>query len=472
MTFVNYIVGASATSLERDEVLLETTRRSQEIRTRHSLVSTALAMLIGSVAAGSLWNRTDNTVLIIWGLAVAALSVWRFLISNRLRKTLAEAGPCKLIRNEAELAFTGLAIPVLVGSSVWLFGLNQDRDVVMIVMLLCILCAIGSSLKTVAQRRIQSLMVTTNLGQTVLFFISLGEAVYLAVAALVSAFIALLLVCGGRTQELIVGVVSSDIEIKNQSKLFLQNYAENEAALREAVDASKTKNRFLAAASHDLSQPLHAMSLFIGKLKQSFDGDEKQQALVRGIENTADILKQQFEGMLDISRFDAGGVTVQNLSFDLYELCELLVQAERISAEENDIRLLVTGDRVEVNSDPVLLGRLVGNLISNAIKFTGPGLVNINVERLEDQVKLTVTDTGCGFSETEKDRIFNDFVQLQSSVREHHTGVGLGLSIVRRISALLDVELKVKSTPGVGSEFMLIIPHFGIDIANLHRRSF
>lgn len=252
----------------------------------------------------------------------------------------------------------------------------------------------------------------------------------------------------------------------------MQNYAENEAALREAVDASKTKNRFLAAASHDLSQPLHAMSLFIGKLKQSFDGDEKQQALVRGIENTADILKQQFEGMLDISRFDAGGVTVQNLSFDLYELCELLVQAERISAEENDIRLLVTGDRVEVNSDPVLLGRLVGNLISNAIKFTGPGLVNINVERLEDQVKLTVTDTGCGFSETEKDRIFNDFVQLQSSVREHHTGVGLGLSIVRRISALLDVELKVKSTPGVGSEFMLIIPHFGIDIANLHRRSF
>jgi len=154
MTLVNYIVGASATSLEQDEVLLETTRRSQDIRTRHSLFATTLAILVGSVVVLTLWNRINNTVLVIWGLAIVALAVWRFLTGRRLRKTLAEAGPRKLIQNEADLMFTALAIPALVGASVWLFSLNYDGEIVIVVLLFCIMCAIGSSVKTVAQRRL------------------------------------------------------------------------------------------------------------------------------------------------------------------------------------------------------------------------------------------------------------------------------------------------------------------------------
>jgi len=472
MTFVNYIVGANVNTLERDEVLLETTRRSQEIRTRQSPLSIALAILICLIVVGSLWNRTNNSVLIIWGLAIVALAVWRSLISRRLRNTLAEADPRKLIQNEADLVFTGLAIPLLVGASVWLFGMQHDTEIVLIVMLLCVLCAIGSSLKTVAQRRIQALMVTLNLGQAALFFIICGDASCLAVATLVLVFIALLLVCGGRTEDLIVGVVSSKIEIKNQSKLFLLSHSEKEEALKEAVNANQTKNRFLAAASHDLSQPLHAMSLFINNLKQNFEGDDRQYALVHGIENTANILKQQFDGMLDISRYDAGGVTVNSQPFDLYELCEILVQAERISAEENKVEVSVTGDRVRINSDPVLLGRLIGNLIANAVKFTRQGTVKIDLEQLQDQVILRVTDSGCGFSESESDKIFNDFVQLNTSAHSRNKGVGLGLSIVRRISTLLGVDLKVNSIPGLGSEFILFIPDSDLGITGLHRKGF
>ena len=305
-----------------------------------------------------------------------------------------------------------------------------------------------------------------------MFFIIGGEAVYHAVAVLVTAFIALLMACAGRTQELIVGLVSSDIEIINQSKMFLQSHSENEAALREAIDANKTKNRFLTAASHDLSQPLHALSLFIGNLKQNLEGDEKQRALVRGIENTAEILKQQFDGVLDIARFDADAVTVDRKRFDLYELCEHLLQAEKITVEEKNIHVYVTGDRAKVDSDPVLLGRLISNLISNAIKYTAQGTVKINLEQLENKVVLRVTDTGCGFSVTERDRIFNDFVQLNHSVDQREKGVGLGLSVVRRIAALLNVELQVNSIPGVGSEFVLIIPHGDLLIASLHRNGF
>jgi len=472
MTLVNYIVGADAALLERDEVLLETTRRSQEIRTRESVLSAGIVLFIGLIAAGSLWNRTDNTLLIIWGLAIAILAVWRHSIARKVRSTLLTASPQKLMQNEADLLFTGLAIPTLVGASNWLFSLSQNREIAMIIMLLCMLCAIGVSLKTVAQHRIQSLVVSLNLGQAVLYFSVSGEVVYLVSATLVLAFIFLLLVYGGRAQELIVGVVSSEIEIKNQSKLFLQSHAEKEAALREAIDGNISKNRFLAAASHDLSQPLHAMSLFIGNLKEILNADEKQHALVRGIESTADILKQQFEGMLDLSRYDAGGVTVQSERFDLYKLCELLAQAERISARENQVQVCVTGDRVTVNSDPVLLGRLIGNLISNAIKFTTRGTVQISLEQQKNQIVVRVTDTGCGFSEADRDRIFNDFVQLQNPITNRNKGVGLGLSIVRRISTLLGVELKVNSITGVGSEFSLIIPHNELLIESMNRKAY
>ncbi len=472
MTLVNYIVGANVTSLEQNEVVLETTRRSQEIRTSQGLLTTSLAILIGLVVVISLWNRADNSMLLFWGLAVMSLAAWHFSICKRLRKTLTDASPKKLIQNEADLVFTGLAIPALVGASVWLFGLSYNREIVIILMMLCILCAIGSSLKTVAQRRAQALMVILNLGQAVLFLGISGEPVYFALSILVTAFISLLMVCAKRTQELIIGMVSSDIEVVNQSKIFLQSQSENEAALREAIDANKAKNRFLAAASHDLRQPLHALSLFVGNLKESLEGDEKQSALVRGIEDTADMLKQQFDGVVDIARFDADAVTVDRKHFDLYELCELLLEAERISAEEKNINICVTGDRAKVDSDPVLLGRLISNLISNAIKYTTQGTVKISLEQSENQVVLRVTDSGCGFPVTERERIFSDFVQLNHSGNHRGKGVGLGLAVVRRIATLLKVELQVNSIPGVGSEFVLLIPHGDLLIASLHRKGF
>ena len=106
MTLVNYIVGADAALLERDEVLLETTRRSQEIRTRESVLSAGIVLFIGLIAAGSLWNRTDNTLLIIWGLAIAILAVWRHSIARKVRSTLLTASPQKLMQNEAEYEFS------------------------------------------------------------------------------------------------------------------------------------------------------------------------------------------------------------------------------------------------------------------------------------------------------------------------------------------------------------------------------
>lgn len=458
MTLSEYICGANAEALQRDELLLETTRRSQRVRTRQSLLSLALVSLVAAGYMWSLWFRTDRVVLTVWVLIIIALTAWRSSISKRVRKNLADAEPLQLVQNEAELVFTGVSLPLIIGSGYWLFCVTGDSVTILAVSLLCCLYAVGSTVNTVAQRRMQGLMVSLNLGQGVLFFISNEMAKDYAVAIQVLALILLLLGFGKTIQDMFVELVKSDLEIKAQNERLLQNRIEIENALEEAVNANKTKSQFLAAASHDLSQPLHAMSMFIGNLKQTLKGDEKQQLLVSRIESTSKILKQQFDGLLDLSRYDAGGVTVQEESFDLRALCELLVQGERQSAAEKNIELLITGSPVNVISDPVLLGRLVGNLLANAIKFTDQGSVEIALREMESQVMLSVSDTGCGFSDIEKDRIFTDFVQLDNSARNRSKGAGLGLSIVQRISALLKVELEVKSTPGFGSVFTLVIP--------------
>jgi len=458
MKLSEYICGTSAEALQHDEVLLETTRRSQKVRTRQSLLSLALVSMVAAGYMWSLWYRTDRVVLTVWVLMIIAFTAWRSSISKRVRENLAGAEPQQLAQNEAELVFTGVSLPIIIGSGYWLFCVTGDSVTILAVTLLCCLYAVGSTVNTVAQRRMQGLMVCLNLGQGVLFFLSNEMARDYAMAIQVLALLLLLLGFGKTIQDMFVELVKSDLEVKAQNERLLQNRIEIENALEEAVNANKTKSQFLAAASHDLSQPLHAMSMFVGNLKQTLEGDEKQQLLVSRIESTSKILKQQFDGLLDLSRYDAGGVTVQKESFDLRALCELLVQGERQSAEEKNIQLLITGEPVNVHSDPVLLGRLVGNLLANAIKFTDLGSVEIVLREMDGQVMLSVCDTGCGFSETEKDRIFGDYVQLDNSARNRSKGVGLGLSIVQRISTLLSVDLKVKSAPGSGSVFALYIP--------------
>lgn len=469
MNFSEYICGTTVACLNEDEVILETTRRSQEVRTRQSLISLALVAVVGVGYLWSLWSSTNQLVLTVWVVSIVALTAWRSSISKRIRSTLADANPAQLVQNESDLVLTGITIPLIIGAGYWLFCTSDNSVITLAVTLLCCLYAIGSTVNTVAQRRMQALMVILNLGQGVLFFLTLGKLEDYAVAVQLTALILLLLGFAKRIHEMFVDLVRSDLENKQKNERLVQSRVEIEKALEDAVKANKTKSQFLAAASHDLSQPLHAMSMFIGNLKQSVEDDDSKREIVQKIETTSEILKQQFDGLLDMSRFDAGGVVVQKQPFDLYALCELLVQSEKISAEEKNVELNIIGERVNVCSDPVLLGRLVGNLIANAIKFTDDGVVELRLEESESgKVKLSVTDTGCGFSDTEKDRIFKDFVQLSNSARNRNKGAGLGLSIVRRISELLDVDITATSTVNVGSTFTLLIPQDESVVTSLH----
>ena len=241
------------------------------------------------------------------------------------------------------------------GAGYWIFCSYEDSLTTLTVTLICCLYAIGTTVNTVAQRRMQGLMVSLNLGQGVAFFATVGVVEYYAMAIQLLLLLLLLLGFAIRMEDMFVDIVKSQLEIKEQNQQLLQNRIEIEAALEHAVDANKAKSRFLAAASHDLSQPLHAMSMFVGNLKQTVGKNERHQELVRRIETTSEILKLQFDGLLDMSRYDAGGVAVQKRPFDLYALCEIIVQNQNPIAQQSGVDLKIIGGSVEVCSDPCLL---------------------------------------------------------------------------------------------------------------------
>lgn len=467
MILSEFVCGTTVDALEKDVVLLETTRRSQSVRTRQSLLSLALVSVVSVGYLWALWGSSNPLLLIVWTCAIVFGTAWRSVISYKVHSTLPTASAQQLVKNESELVFTGIAIPFTIGAGYWLLCVPGDERTTLAVALLSCMYGVGSTVNTVAQKRMLTFMVVLNLGQGVLFFATRGIAVDYAVAIQLMALTFLLLGFGNRFEQMFVELVKSDLEIKYKNKALTQNRFEIEAALSEAVKANKSKSQFLAAASHDLSQPLHAMSMFIGNLKQSVES-EKQQDLVSKIENTAEILQQQFDGLLDLSRYDAGGVTVQKQSFDLHALCNLLVESEMPLAAEKNLQLVLRGESVTVNTDPVLLGRLIGNLIANAIKFTEAGTVEVEVFEQDGNVQLRVADTGCGFTENEQERIFKDFVQLSNPARNRKKGVGLGLSIVKRISALLDVDVSVKSVVGQGAEFTLKFPEDNRVVTSMH----
>ncbi len=195
MTLAERISGTYEADLLQSEVLLEITRRSQTVRTRQSILSLLLVSVVGAGYMWALWHRTGQSVLILWVVTIVSLTVWRSVISKRVRNNLHSATPATLVKNESDLVPTGIVLPLVIGSGFWLFGCPDDTVTTLAVSLLCCIYAIGSTVNTVAQRRMQGLMVSLNLGQGVLFFLTLGEIAYLAVALQMATLLLLLRNC-------------------------------------------------------------------------------------------------------------------------------------------------------------------------------------------------------------------------------------------------------------------------------------
>ncbi len=243
------------------------------------------------------------------------------------------------------------------------------------------------------------------------------------------------------------------------------------AELNQALHrAGEARSRFLAAASHDLRQPLHALTLQTANLAQALAG-HPQQAAVAPIRQSAAALAQMFDSLLDLSRIEAGTLAPALAPVPLARLLAALVEEHQAEAERRGLRLALrlpaAGNgaapaALQVHSDAVLLGSLLRNLIGNALKYTDRGGVLVALRRRQTSPggrgwQVQVIDTGIGIAEDEQAQVFEAFYQVRHRDRTMARGLGLGLSIVQRLAALLDHPLTLRSVPGRGSIFSLAL---------------
>ncbi|HKW37496.1 MAG TPA: hybrid sensor histidine kinase/response regulator [Burkholderiales bacterium] len=245
-----------------------------------------------------------------------------------------------------------------------------------------------------------------------------------------------------------------------QSGLAIHNarlFRETEEKSRQLELANLARSRFLAAASHDLRQPLHTLSLYSAALKlHAADGATGEIAL--HINKALASLSALVDSLLDISKLDAGAVQPEPQSVSLKTLIERIEADYRPLANGKGLEFHVVAPELLVETDPVLLERLVRNLVDNAFKYTAAGSVTLAAALAEGKAQLSVRDTGPGIPEAERERIFEEFYQIGNPERDRVQGLGLGLAIVQRLAQLLGVDLTLASEPGRGSTFAVTVP--------------
>ena len=231
---------------------------------------------------------------------------------------------------------------------------------------------------------------------------------------------------------------------------------------RVAEAAVVAKSRFLAATSHDLRQPLHALVLFVEALRRCVRGGGKGAAvheIVEDVASSADALKGLLDALLDLSRLDAETMPFEPVHVRLDDVLDRLRSRFGPQARDAGLELVVAPAGLVAWTDPILLERVLANLLSNAVRYTPRGGVRLEVVPADGGAcRIELVDTGIGIPAASVENVFGEYVQLDNPSRDREAGLGLGLSIVRRLCELMDAPLAMESEPGVGTRFELRVP--------------
>lgn len=244
-----------------------------------------------------------------------------------------------------------------------------------------------------------------------------------------------------------------------------------EAANQQAQLATLSKSRFLAAASHDLRQPLQTLVLLQGFLAKAVHGESARELVTR-LDQTITAMSSMLNTLLDINQIDAGAVTAERVIFPINRLLDRMKDAFAYDARAQSLALRVVPCTLSIESDPRLLEQIISNIVSNALKYTSKGKVLLGCRRREGKLSIEIWDTGVGIPENELQLIFDEYHQVDNAARERGRGLGLGLSIVRRLAKLLGYTVNVRSQLGKGSVFSIevTVPPTGVAAEPSSRR--
>lgn len=231
-----------------------------------------------------------------------------------------------------------------------------------------------------------------------------------------------------------------------------------QSALKKAEAANRSKTRFLASASHDLRQPIHTLSLFGAALNMQSMSTQCRE-ITQYMNTALQVLASQLDGLLDISKLDANIVQVNSSPMNIRTLLQRLSQEMKPLATEKKLEFqLHCSQDFFIETDTVLLERILRNLISNAIKYTDTGSIKVHTSSQDGSLLIEIQDTGFGISTEDQTLIFEEFYQVSNPERDQSKGIGLGLAIVKRLTEMLDINLSINSKEQCGSNFSLRLP--------------
>jgi signal transduction histidine kinase len=245
-----------------------------------------------------------------------------------------------------------------------------------------------------------------------------------------------------------------------QSVLAIQNarlFADIENKSRQLELANTAKSRFLAMASHDLRQPLHALGLLVAQLRTPLKTRERAETVGR-VDAAVGEMSEMFNSLLDISKLDAGVLTPKFVEFPIARLLQKIETTFDQAAREKGLQLRIVRSDAWVRSDALLLERILLNLVSNALRYTARGGVVVGCRRRGEMLRVEVWDSGPGIPESHRQNIFGEFFQIPTAERDRYGGLGLGLAIVDRLRQLLNHDIELTSAVGKGSRFTLLAP--------------
>ena len=457
---VSAAAAAAAAPSAAPSLTAEADASLDQVRALHLQTPASLAgNLIGMTLIGAMFFDLAPATTAGWCLLLMAVWLARWL---HYRRYPGDAALAPLLRWRGQWNALTLASGVCWGMAVWLFyGQGATFHTIGLILIVYSYC-LGSVQLLARQWRIYLAFISLGLVPTIARIASVTQQPYHGQLALSLTLLFLVTAIMGRTYR---AAFERTIELKLRTEQLLSQLriekAAAESARRDAEVANRAKTQFFAAASHDLRQPLHALGLFAEALR-SRNQDEEVSHLVNSINSSVDALEGLFSELLDITKIDTGGVEAVPQHFALADVFRKLKLHFEPTAFEKGLDLRLRGARFHAFADPVLVERVLRNLVSNAIRYTNDGSVMVSARQRGELLRLQVWDTGVGIREREQERIFEEFYQVPDSAvaldAHQRKGLGLGLAIVKRLAALMNAPLSLRSRPGHGTVFTLDVP--------------
>ena len=418
--------------------------RLLELRVRRIPAPVIVSVLFVAAFA---WRTSPAPVVVGWVLAVVTC----LAVRARLLAAAAAAPVAEIRRGNRRMVFTTMPIGIALGAAATLFFTHLDVYGRAFVTIVAIGWLAGGPATSIGHARAFLAFTVPITLQLVVMWTVADRLVGLAIGAMLLLFFA---VQAMYTRDAARTLLQS-LSQRYRNRRLVEKLA---SARDEAQAATAAKSLFLAAASHDLRQPLSALALHSAALSRR-KGDARVEHISGRMDACIASMGALLGALLDISQLDANTLLLRPQAVRVDELCTSLENEFRRAAAERRLQLRVTcAPDLWVHTDPEQLKRLLRNLLDNAVKYTRDGTVTLAARAERGNAVLAVSDTGPGIPDDKHDAVFQEFVQLHNPERDRRRGLGLGLAIVRRLVQLLDAELKLDSAVGRGTTVSVALP--------------